>query len=144
MSARDSAADFDPGDFSRRHIGPSPADMGEMLSTIGVSDIGELISQTVPGAIRQAAPLALPAGISETEALQKLRTIADKNKIFTSLIGQGYYGTILPPVIQRNVLENPPWYTAYTPYHPERSQGQLEAPWSFHTMSCETWLRALA
>ena len=127
MPARASAADFNPGDFSRRHIGPSPADIGEMLSTIGASDIGELISQTVPDAIRQAAPLALPAGISETEALQKLRIIADKNKIFTSLIGQGYYGTILPPVIQRNVLENPAWYTAYTPYQPEISQGRLEA-----------------
>ena len=87
MSARASTADFNPGDFSRRHIGPSPEDVSEMLSTIGASDIGELISQTVPDAIRQAAPLALPAGISETEALQKLRIIADKNKIFTSLIG---------------------------------------------------------
>src|SRR5262247_1864859 len=134
MSARDSAADFDPGDFSRRHIGPSPAYMGDMLSTIGVSDIGELISQSVPDAIRQAAPLALPAGISETEALQKLRNIADKNKIFTSLIGQGYYGTILPPVIRRNVLENPAWYTAYTPYQPEISQGRLEALLNFQTM----------
>jgi len=108
-----------------------------MLSTIGASDIGELISQTVPDAIRQAAPLALPAGISETEALQKLRIIADKNKIFTSLIGQGYYGTILPAVIQRNVLENPAWYTAYTPYQPEISQGRLEALLNFQTMICD-------
>src|SRR6266702_7898330 len=137
MFASNSAADFNPSDFSRRHIGPSPADMGEMLSTIGASDIGELISQTVPEAIRQAAPLALPAGISETEALQKLRIIADKNKIFTSLIGQGYYGTILPPVIQRNVLENPSWYTAYTPYQPEISQGRLEALLNFQTMISE-------
>src|SRR5215470_19063865 len=98
MFARASIADFNPSDFSSRHIGPSPADIGDMLSTIGALDIGELISQTVPDAIRQAAPLALPAGISEAEALQKLRLIADKNKIFTSLIGQGYYGTILPPV----------------------------------------------
>src|SRR5215467_2349228 len=126
--------DFDPNDFSRRHIGPSPEDAREMLSIIGVSDVGELISQTVPDAIRQAAPLALPPGISETEALQKLRIIADKNKIFTSLIGQGYYGTILPPVIQRNVLENPAWYTAYTPYQPEISQGRLEALLNFQTM----------
>ena len=108
--------------------------MGEMLSAIGASDINELISQTVPDAIRQAAPLALAAGISETEALQKLRIIADKNKIFTSLIGQGYYGTILPSVIQRNVLENPAWYTAYTPYQPEISQGRLEALLNFQTM----------
>jgi glycine dehydrogenase len=144
MSARDSAADFDPSDFSRRHIGPSPADMAEMLSTIGASDIDELISQTVPDAIRQAAPLALPAGISETEALQKLRIIADKNKIFTSLIGQGYYGTILPPVIQRNVLENPAWYTAYTPYQPEISQGRLEALLNFQTMISELCMLDIA
>ena len=144
MSARDSAGDFDPSDFSRRHIGPSPADMGEMLSTIGASDIDELISQTVPDAIRQAAPLALPAGISETEALQKLRIIADKNKIFTSLIGQGYYGTILPPVIQRNVLENPAWYTAYTPYQPEISQGRLEALLNFQTMISELCMLDIA
>ena len=137
MFASNSVADFNPSNFSRRHIGPSPADMVEMLSTIGASDIDELISQTVPDAIRQAAPLALPAGISETEALQKLRIIADKNKIFTSLIGQGYYGTILPPVIQRNVLENPAWYTAYTPYQPEISQGRLEALLNFQTMICD-------
>jgi glycine dehydrogenase len=129
--------DFDPSDFSRRHIGPSSEDVREMLSIIGVSDVDELISQTVPDAIRQAIPLALPAGISETEALQKLRIIADKNKLFTSLIGQGYYGTILPPVIQRNVLENPAWYTAYTPYQPEISQGRLEALLNFQTMICE-------
>src|SRR6266545_244090 len=129
-----SAADFDPADFSRRHIGPSPADMSEMLSTIGVADIDELISQTVPDAIRQAARLALPAGISEAEALRKLRIIADKNKVFTSLIGQGYYGTTLPPVIQRNILENPAWYTAYTPYQAEISQGRLEALLNFQTL----------
>src|SRR6266702_5943116 len=134
MFASNSAADFNPSDFSRRHIGPSPADMGEMLSTIGASDIGELISQTVPDAIRQAAPLALPAGISEAEALRKLRIIADKNKVFTSMIGLGYYGTITPPVIRRNLLENPAWYTAYTPYQPEISQGRLEALLNFQTM----------
>src|SRR6266480_1347904 len=137
MPPRTSAADFDPSDFSRRHIGPSPADMSEMLSTVGVSDIDELISQTVPDGIRQTAPLALPPGISESEALQKLRIIADKNKVFTSLIGQGYYGTILPPVIQRNILENPAWYTAYTPYQAEISQGRLEALLNFQTMISE-------
>src|SRR5215467_4939260 len=136
--------DFNPNDFSRRHIGPSPEDVRKMLSIIEVSDVGELISQTVPDAIRQAAPLALPAGISETEALQKLRIVADKNKIFTSLIGQGYYGTILPPVIQRNVLENPAWYTAYTPYQPEISQGRLEALLTFQTMICELCMLDIA
>jgi len=99
MFPRSCAADFDPSDFSRRHIGPSPREMSQMLSTVGVSDIGELIAQTVPDAIRQADPLALPPGISEAEALRKLRLLAAKNKVFTSLIGQGYYGTILPPVI---------------------------------------------
>src|SRR5262245_54662406 len=130
-------ADFDPRNFSRRHIGPSPTDIREMLSVIGVSDIDELISETVPDTIRQAVPLALPAGISETEALQKLRIVANKNKVFTSLIGQGYYGTILPAVIQRNILENPAWYTAYTPYQPEISQGRLEALFNFQTMICD-------
>src|SRR5215467_5757015 len=144
MSVRASSADFDPSDFSRRHIGPSPEDMSDMLSTIGVSDLGELISQTVPDAIRQAAPLALPAGISESEALRRLRIIAAKNKIFTSLIGQGYYGTILPPVIQCNVLENPAWYTAYTPYQPEISQGRLEALLNFQTMISELCMLDIA
>jgi len=130
-------ADFDPSDFSGRHIGPSPTDIREMLSVIGVSNIEELILETVPDTIRQAVPLALPAGISETGALQKLRIIANKNKVFTSLIGQGYYGTILPPVIQRNILENPAWYTAYTPYQPEISQGRLEALLNFQTMISE-------
>src|SRR5881392_3937532 len=134
MFPRSSAADFDPSDFSRRHIGPSPREMSEMLSTVGVSDIGELIAETVPDAIRQTNPLALPPGISEAEALRTLRLIAGKNKVFTSLIGQGYYGTILPPVIQRNILENPAWYTAYTPYQPEISQGRLESLLNFQTM----------
>src|SRR5436305_7087962 len=144
MPPRTSAADFDPSDFSRRHIGPSPADMSEMLSTVGVSDIDELISQTVPDRIRQPAPLALPPGISESEALQKVRIIADENKVFTSLIGQGYYGTILPPVIQRNILENPAWYTAYTPYQAEISQGRLEALLNFQTMISELCMLDIA
>ena len=144
MFPRSSAADFDPSDFSRRHIGPSPRDMSEMLSTIGVSDIGELIAETVPDAIRQTNPLALPPGISEAEALRTLRLIAGKNKVFTSLIGQGYYGTILPPVIQRNILENPAWYTAYTPYQPEISQGRLEALLNFQTMISELCMLDIA
>jgi glycine dehydrogenase len=144
MFPRSCVADFDPSDFSRRHIGPSPGEMSEMLSTVGVSDIDELISQTVPDAIRQAEPLALPSGISETEALRKLRLLAGKNKVFTSLIGQGYYGTILPPVIQRNILENPAWYTAYTPYQPEISQGRLEALLNFQTMISELCMLDIA
>ncbi len=124
----------DPADFVHRHIGPSPADVTKMLETIGVSSIDELIEQTVPNAIRQRAPLDLGPALSETDVLQKLRRMASSNKIMTSLIGQGYYSTILPPVIGRNILENPAWYTAYTPYQPEISQGRLEALLNFQTM----------
>ena len=134
MSARNFVDEFDTNDFSRRHIGPSPADMNDMLAIVGVSDIDELISQTVPDTIRQRSPLALAAGLPESETLRKLRAVAGKNKVFTSLIGQGYYGTITPLVIQRNILENPAWYTAYTPYQPEISQGRLEALLNFQTM----------
>jgi glycine dehydrogenase len=123
-----------PVDFVHRHIGPSPADMKRMLETVGVSSIDELIEQTVPNTIRQRAPLDLGPALSETEVLQTLRSMASNNKVLTSLIGQGYYGTNLPPVIQRNILENPAWYTAYTPYQPEISQGRLEALLNFQTM----------
>ena len=102
--------------------------------SVGATNLDELIAQTVPASIRQRAPLNGGPALSETEALDKLREIASKNKVCTSLIGQGYYGTILPPVIQRNILENPAWYTAYTPYQPEISQGRLEALLNFQTM----------
>src|SRR6266852_7206450 len=125
---------LDPVDFARRHIGPSPAGVRKMLDTVGVSSIDELIEQTVPSTIRQRAPLDLGPALSETEVLQKLRSIGSRNRVLTSLIGQGYYGTVLPPVIQRNILENPAWYTAYTPYQPEISQGRLEALLNFQTM----------
>ena len=121
-------------EFARRHIGPSLDDVAKMLDAIGVASIEELIDQTVPGAIRQGEPLDLGPALSEREVLQKLRAAACKNKVLTSLIGQGYYGTILPPVIQRNILENPAWYTAYTPYQSEISQGRLEALLNFQTM----------
>jgi glycine dehydrogenase len=121
-------------EFARRHIGPSSADVMRMLDSIDAASIDELIEQTVPSAIRQRAPLDLGAALSETQVLAKLRSIAAKNKLVTSLIGQGYYGTIVPSVIQRNVLENPAWYTAYTPYQSEISQGRLEALLNFQTM----------
>jgi glycine dehydrogenase len=121
-------------EFAGRHIGPSPNDVTKMLDTIGAASIDELIAQTVPSTIRQRAPLDLGPPLSETQVLQKLRGVASKNKVMTSLIGQGYYGTILPPVIQRNILENPAWYTAYTPYQSEISQGRLEALLNFQTM----------
>jgi glycine dehydrogenase len=130
--------DYQPYDFAnRRHIGPSPAEMDEMLKTVGYDSLDGLIAATVPVSIRQTTPLVWGKAMSEREALDKLRETANKNKALTSLIGQGYYGTITPPVIQRNILENPAWYTAYTPYQPEISQGRLEALLNFQTMICD-------
>ncbi len=127
--------DYQPYDFAnRRHIGPSPAEMTDMLKLIGYPSLDALIDATVPDSIRQKAPLVWGAAMTEREALDTLRDIANRNKVLTSLIGQGYYGTITPPVIQRNILENPAWYTAYTPYQPEISQGRLEALLNFQTM----------
>src|SRR5207244_6384267 len=123
-----------PNGFESRHIGPSPQDVSAMLRTIGVSSLDGLIAQTVPDDIRQRSPLDLGPALSEMEALEKARQLASRNLVLTSLIGQGYYDTILPPVIQRNILENPAWYTAYTPYQPEISQGRLEALLNFQTM----------
>lgn len=130
--------DYQPYDFAnRRHIGPSPAEMDAMLKVVGYDSLDGLIAATVPSSIRQSIPLVWGAAMSEREALDKLRETANKNKALTSLIGQGYYGTITPPVIQRNILENPAWYTAYTPYQPEISQGRLEALLNFQTMVCD-------
>jgi glycine dehydrogenase len=123
--------------FARRHIGPSPRDVAAMLETVGAKSLSELMAQTLPTSIRQIAPLELGAAMSETEALSHMRALADRNEVFTSLIGQGYAGTIMPGVIQRNILENPAWYTAYTPYQPEISQGRLEALFNFQTMICD-------
>src|SRR5436190_16715689 len=120
-------------DFSHRHIGPSPRDVKDMLRIVGAASLDELIAQTIPATIRGDA-LDLPPALSEAEALDRLRALASKNEVFTSLIGQGYHGTILPAVIQRNVLENPAWYTAYTPYQPEISQGRLEALLNYQTV----------
>ena len=126
--------DYDPTDFgNRRHIGPSPTEMAEMLQAVGAGSLDELIDQTVPVAIRQADALDWPA-LSEAELIGHMRAIAGKNKVMTSMIGQGYYNTHTPPAIQRNVLENPAWYTAYTPYQPEIAQGRLEALLNFQTM----------
>ena len=124
-------------DFVRRHIGPSPRDIAAMLESVGANSLDELMSQTLPSSIRQKAPLDLGRAFSETEALAHMRELAAQNQVFTSLIGQGYSGTILPAVIQRNILENPAWYTAYTPYQPEISQGRLEALFNFQTMICD-------
>ena len=123
--------------FVRRHIGPSPRDVSAMLETVGAKSLAALMAETLPSSIRQQAPLDLGTALSETEALAHMRELASQNQVFTSLIGQGYSGTILPPVIQRNILENPAWYTAYTPYQPEISQGRLEALFNFQTMICD-------
>ena len=125
---------YNPYDFAnRRHIGPSPVEMADMLAAVGVDSLDALIDETVPPSIRQAKPLPW-APLSEGGLLAKMREVADKNTVMTSLIGQGYYGTITPPAIQRNILENPAWYTAYTPYQPEIAQGRLEALLNFQTM----------
>jgi glycine dehydrogenase len=124
-------------DFVRRHIGPSSRDIQTMLEAVGASSLGELMGQTLPASIRQKAPLDIGAALSEIEALAHMRELAAQNQVFTSLIGQGYSGTLLPAVIQRNILENPAWYTAYTPYQPEISQGRLEALFNYQTMICD-------
>ncbi len=105
-----------------------------MLAALDVSSVAELVDRAVPEAIRERAPLDLPVGRTEADVLARMRELADRNQVLTSLIGQGYSGTITPPVIQRNLLENPAWYTAYTPYQPEISQGRLEALLNFQTM----------
>jgi glycine dehydrogenase len=123
--------------FVRRHIGPSPRDITAMLETVGAKSLGALMAETLPSSIRQQAPLDLGTALSETESLKHMSELASQNQVFTSLIGQGYSGTILPAVIQRNILENPAWYTAYTPYQPEISQGRLEALFNFQTVICD-------
>ncbi|WP_095590336.1 aminomethyl-transferring glycine dehydrogenase [Actibacterium ureilyticum] len=127
--------DYDPYDFAnRRHIGPSPEEMAEMFGVVGVDGLEALIDQTVPASIRQAAALDYGKPKSERELIWHLRQVAKKNRVFSTLLGQGYYGTVTPPAIQRNILENPAWYTAYTPYQPEISQGRLEALLNYQTM----------
>src|SRR6202167_4611997 len=126
---------FEPLDtFARRHIGPQPEEVETMLELLGYASLDDLVEAVVPPAIRLRRPLELPAAKGEREALEALRGIMDQNKVFRSFIGQGYYDTITPPVIQRNILENPGWYTAYTPYQAEIAQGRLEALLNFQTM----------
>jgi glycine dehydrogenase len=123
--------------FADRHIGPRADDVAAMVAALGVGSLDELLDQAVPAAIRDDKPLELEDAISEPEALARLRALADRNRVVTSLIGTGYHGTHTPGVILRNVLENPAWYTAYTPYQPEISQGRLEALLNFQTMVCD-------
>ncbi len=129
---------YEPYDFAnRRHIGPSPGEMAAMLETVGAASLDELIDGIVPEAIRLRTALDWGKPLSEQGVLNRLREVAAKNRVMTSLIGQGYHGTVTPPAIQRNIFENPAWYTAYTPYQPEISQGRLEALLNFQTMVCD-------
>ena len=120
--------------FVERHIGPNDTEIAHMLQVIGHDSLDAMTDAIVPGNIKSPAPLALPDAITEVEALAKIRAIADKNEVFRSFIGQGYYGTHTPNVILRNILENPAWYTAYTPYQAEISQGRMEALINFQTL----------
>ena len=130
--------------FIRRHIGPSHSEQIEMLATLGVDGLTELVSQAVPQSIRLAEPLMLGPPRTEVEVLNYLKTLARRNQLFTSCIGMGYYDTITPPVILRNVLESPGWYTAYTPYQPEISQGRLEALLNFQQLTLDLTAMELA
>ena len=123
--------------FVSRHIGPRDSEIAEMLQTLGYASLDELTAAVVPAAIADNVALGLELGATEEEALAELRALASENQVLRSLIGQGYYGTHVPKVIQRNVLENPAWYTAYTPYQPEISQGRLEVLFYFQTMVSE-------
>jgi glycine dehydrogenase len=128
------ASQLDADSFVPRHIGPSDADVRAMAELAGFKSLDALIDATVPAAIRLKRPLAIAPGKSETEALRGFREVASRNKVFRSFIGLGYYSCLTPPVIQRNILENPAWYTAYTPYQAEIAQGRLEALLNFQTM----------
>ncbi|MGY5138906.1 glycine dehydrogenase (aminomethyl-transferring), partial [Streptomyces nigrescens] len=120
--------------FERRHIGPDHAAQAKMLAHIGFGSLDELTAAAVPDVIKSAEALGLPHARTEAEVLKELQGLADRNQVLSSMIGLGYYGTFTPPVILRNVMENPAWYTAYTPYQPEISQGRLEALLNFQTM----------
>ena len=124
-------------EFVARHLGPGTDEQAAMLAALGVASRGELTERVVPSSIRSDKPLDLPAAVTEVEALARLRELASRNQVLTSLIGMGYSDTVTPGVILRNVMENPAWYTAYTPYQPEISQGRLEALLNFQTMVCD-------
>src|SRR6266567_1306965 len=132
MKLRERTTDFDS--FARRHIGPDEDEVRAMLRELGFENLDAVIDSAIPKNIRLDRQLNLPEAKSESEALAELRAIAKKNKVARSFIGTGYYDCITPPVIQRNILENPGWYTAYTPYQAELAQGRLEALLNFQTM----------
>ena len=135
MAPEQSLAELEASDeFVGRHVGPDAAEQARMLTALDLPSIEDLLDRAVPDSIRTREPLRLPAARSEADAVARLRELAALNDVFTSLIGMGYSDTITPPVILRNVLEDPAWYTAYTPYQPEISQGRLEALLNFQTM----------
>src|SRR6056300_990703 len=123
-----------PDNFMLRHLGPKEEEIQKMLTALELDSVEELLSQTLPEQIRLDHPLALPEGISEHRFLNELRALADENELFETYIGMGYHPTVTPAVIQRNILENPGWYTAYTPYQAEIAQGRLEALFNFQSM----------
>jgi glycine dehydrogenase len=145
MSTPTSLAELEnAAEFVARHIGPDAADEQHMLGTIGAASRQALIEAIVPRSIVRSRPMNLPAPLSEAQALAELKTLAAKNRVLKSFIGQGYHGTHTPGVIQRNILENPAWYTAYTPYQAEISQGRMEALVNFQTMVCDLTGMAIA
>jgi glycine dehydrogenase len=144
---KQSRGGFGTSDFNKRHIGPSATDVLEMVKTLGKKSLDEVIDAVVPSGVRSKQSLALssfPRALSEYEALERLRAVANKNKVARSYIGMGYYDCVTPPVIQRNILENPGWYTQYTPYQAEISQGRLEAILNFQTLVMDMTGMAIA
>ena len=133
-----------PSEFVARHIGPDANDQQRMLAAVGAASMGDLMGQVVPAAIVRPQAMVLPDAVPEAQALAELKAIASQNKVFKSFIGQGYYASHTPGVIQRNILENPAWYTAYTPYQAEISQGRMEALVNFQTMVCDLTGMAIA
>ncbi|MGP1373616.1 MAG: aminomethyl-transferring glycine dehydrogenase [Almyronema sp.] len=133
-----------PSDFLLRHLGPRTADIEQMLATLGYDSLADLITAAIPADICLRHPLALDEGLSESAALAKLKAIAEQNQVYRSFLGLGYHNCITPPVIQRNVLENPGWYTQYTPYQPEIAQGRLEALLNFQTLVADLTALPLA
>ena len=145
MTAKKPLSDLEPAtEFAARHIGPSADDEQHMLSAIGAASRRALIEAVVPKAIVRSQAMALPAPVSEAQALAEMQAIASKNQVLKSFIGQGYHGTHTPTFTLRNILENPAWYTAYTPYQAEISQGRMEALVNFQTMVCDLTGMAIA
>ncbi len=124
-------------DFIQRHIGPRSEDVSIILEGLNYNSLDEMTADILPPAIQMSGPLDIGESVCEASLIDHLQAIARKNTVLKSLIGQGYYATFTPPVLQRNILENPAWYTAYTPYQPEISQGRLEALLNFQTMICD-------